>query len=494
MEQKTILKLEHISKFYPGVVALDDVSLELQSGEIHALIGENGAGKSTLIKCISGAIQPEKGSIYVDGNKIDRMNPALSKSLGISVIYQEPNLCQHMTVAENVFLGKEPHNGINLDRKTMNEETKKLLSSLGMDFDPDTKVSTLSAAYKQMLEIAKAVSDKARVLIMDEPTASLAAKEVETLFSLVHRMKEEGVCVVFISHRLDEVFEITDRITVLRDGHTIDSLNTSDTNREELIKLMVGRELTELYPERTVSHGPVVLEVKHLTGNGDSDISLSVREGEILGLGGLVGAGRTELAMMLMGMARITDGQVLIDGKEAKIHSPRDAIKNGIGLVAEDRRRFSLSTVLPIKWNISMAILKNLSKMGTILTSKEKEVVEHFKEVVRIKTPDVNNKVSSLSGGNQQKVAISKWLVTYCRVLIFDEPTQGVDVGARSEIYRIINEQCEAGKAVIMISSDMEELLGLSDRIIVMAEGKITGEIAKEDFSQELVLKKASNL
>ena len=494
MEQNAILKLEHISKFYPGVVALDDVSLELRGGEVHALIGENGAGKSTLIKCISGAIHPEKGKIFVDGKEIEHMTPSLSKELGISGIYQEPNICQQMTVAENVFLGKEPRNGLNLDRRTMNAKTKELLSSLGMDFDPDTKVANLSAAYKQMLEIAKAISNNSRVLIMDEPTASLATKEVETLFRLVKQMKDQGVCVVFISHRLDEVFEITDRITVLRDGHTIETLNTADTDRDNLIRLMVGRELTELYPVRKVKKGPVVLELRNVSGNGDENISLSVHQGEILGLGGLVGAGRTELAMMLMGMAKMTDGQILLDGKEIHINSQKEAIAHGIGLVAEDRRRFSLSTVLPIRWNITMAMIEKISKFGTIQSGKENEVVNHFKDVVRIKTPDVNNIVSSLSGGNQQKVAISKWLATDCKVMIFDEPTQGVDVGARSEIYHIINEQCEAGKAVIMISSDMEELLGLSDRIIVMAEGKITGEVAKEDFSQELILRKASNL
>ena len=494
MEQNAILKLEHISKFYPGVVALDDVSLELHGGEVHALIGENGAGKSTLIKCVSGAINPEKGKIYVDGKEIEHMTPSLSKELGISVIYQEPNLCQHMTVAENVFLGKEPRHGLTLDRKEMNRQTKELLSSLGMEFDPETKVANLSAAYKQMLEIAKAVSNNSRVLIMDEPTASLATKEVDTLFRLVKQMKEKGVCVVFISHRLDEVFEITDRITVLRDGHTIETLNTSDTDRDNLIRLMVGRELTELYPTREVTHGPVVLELKNVSGNGDKNINLTVRQGEIVGLGGLVGAGRTELAMMLMGMAKMTEGQVLLNGKEIHINSPKEAIAHGIGLVAEDRRRFSLSTVLPIRWNITMAMIEKISKLGTIQSAKENEVVNHFKDVVRIKTPDVNNIVSSLSGGNQQKVAISKWLATDCKVMIFDEPTQGVDVGARSEIYHIINEQCEAGKAVIMISSDMEELLGLSDRIVVMAEGKITGEVAKEDFSQELILRKASNL
>lgn len=489
---ETVLTLKNISKYYPGVIALDDVSLELRSGEVHALIGENGAGKSTLIKCVSGAIRPEKGEIYIGNEKIEAMTPIISRNNGISVIYQDPSVCPQMTIAENMFLGKEPRNGINLDYKEMYKKTKDLLDSLNLNLDPKTKVKELSAAYKQMLEIAKAISINSKILIMDEPTAAISSSEVKTLFKLVKKMRDEGICIVFITHRLDEVFELSDTITVLRDGHTVGTVKTEEIDRNKLISLMVGRELTEIYPHKNNEIGDVVLDLVSVTGNGDENVSFNVRRGEILGVGGLVGAGRSELAMMLMGMVKKRSGKIILNGEEIQINSPSDAIHFGIGLVAEDRRKHSVIIGLSIAWNITLASLRQLTWLGKINTKKEQDIVNYYKEAISIKTPDANNKVSTLSGGNQQKVAISKWLATGLKVLIFDEPTQGVDVGARSEIYKVINDLCAQGVAIIMISSDMEELLGMSDRIIVMAEGHVTGEIQKPDFSQELVLKTAS--
>lgn len=493
MKTNTALSLKNISKFYPGVIALDNVSIDLNCGEIHAIVGENGAGKSTLIKAISGAIQPEKGDIIVFGDKITAMDPVISQSYGISVIYQDFNLAPEMTIAENIFLGKEPRKGPLLDRKTMNQKTSELLKSLNIDLDPDTQVKTLSAAFKQMLEVAKALSNDLKVLIMDEPTAALANAEVVALFKLVKELKTKNIAVVFISHRLDEVFEIADVITVLRDGKTVSTVKAEDINRGGLINLMVGRELAEQYPHRDSRIGDVVFELKNICGNGDKDINLSVRKGEILGLGGLVGAGRSELAMMLMGMERKQSGSIIMNGREIEIKSPSDAIKYGIGLVAEDRKRFSLLTCLSVRWNVTLATIAKFSTAGVIRKKEETKVVQHFEKLVNIKTPNLDQIVSNLSGGNQQKVAVSKWLATDLKVMIFDEPTQGVDVGARYEIYKIINDLCDQGMAVIMISSDMEELLGMSDRIIVLAEGKQTGEIQKTDFSQQLVLQYASN-
>lgn len=490
--EKIILSIKNITKRYPGVLALNHVSFDLLEGEVHALLGENGAGKSTLIKAIAGAIDLDEGIIRINGQEFSRITPHLSRSLGIEVIYQEFNLVPTMSVSENIFLGDRVGNSLLVDFKTMKSRTRELFKLFNVKIDPDTFVQDLSPAEQQIVEIAKAVSKNVKILIMDEPSAPLSVSEVEGMFEIIRQLKQKGVTVIYISHRLEEVFRISDRVTVMRDGAYVETKLTKDTNRNELIKLMVGRELKESYPPRSNPPGGIALEVKNLYGNGDKDISFFVRKGEILGISGLVGAGRTELAMLLFGVAPIESGEIWVNGKRIQIHSPSDAIKHRIGLLTEDRKGKGLFLEMAVGWNISFPIIRKLSNYGIVNTKAEKETADKYRQRINIKTPNLEQRVIHLSGGNQQKVVLAKALAAESDVLIFDEPTRGIDVGAKQEIYRLMCELADNGIAILMISSDMEELLGMSDRIIVLCEGRLAGEAKKEQFSQDYILDLAS--
>lgn len=487
------LQLNNITKTYPGVVALNNVTLHVKKGEVHALVGENGAGKSTLIKTCTGAVIPDSGSIVVDGNEFPSMTPKLSEQQGIAVIYQEFNLVGELSVAENIFLGRAIRKGFIIDKKAMVNESRKIFQQLGIDIDPNTLVSKLTVGYQQLVEIAKAISQNAKILIMDEPSAPLTKAEAERMYEMVLRLKEQGVTIIYISHRLEEVFRLTDRITVMRDGNVVRTMNTCDTNIDELVKLMVGREIKETYPAREPCiSDEVILEVRNLCGNGLTDISFQVRKGEVLGFAGLIGSGRTELAQLLFGVRPKTGGQIIFKGKEISPKTPQAAIDMGIALVPEDRKKQGAILDIDIKGNINMPILKRISKLSFINKKEEKRIANEYKESIRIKTPSLTQKVKNLSGGNQQKVIIAKWLASNADLIIFDEPTRGIDVGAKYEIYTLVNTLVKNGKTVLMISSEMGEIMGMSDRIIVLSEGRITGSLNKDEFDQEVIMSMAS--
>ena len=489
-----ILELKHITKLYPGVVALNDVSLEVRRGEVHALVGENGAGKSTLIKTCSGAITPTKGEIVINGKSFTGMTPQTSEQNGIGVIYQEFNLVGDLSVAENIFLGRAIRKGIIIDQKAMERESQKILESLNIKINPKTLVKTLSVGYQQMVEIAKAVSQNAKLLIMDEPSAPLTSAEVDAMFAIVDQLKENGVSIIYISHRLDEIFRLSDRITILRDGQYVTTLNTNETNKDELVKYMVGRQLTEVYPKRDSScvKDEVIFEAVNVSGNGDRNISFKLHKGEVLGFGGLVGAGRTEFAELMFGMHPKTAGKFIFKGKEISPKTPKDAIELGTGLVPEDRKKEGALLGMSIRCNINMPIYHKISKAAVINEKKEEEIAQTYRKEISIKTPTLDQLVKNLSGGNQQKVILAKWLAADSDLLIFDEPTRGIDVGAKQEIYTLINHLVEQGKTVLMISSEMEELMGMSDRILILAEGNMTGELKKDEFDQEHIMQLAS--
>ena len=489
-----ILELKHITKLYPGVVALNDVSLEVRRGEILALVGENGAGKSTLIKTCSGAITPTQGEIVINGKSLTGMTPQTSEQNGIGVIYQEFNLVGDLSVAENIFLGRAIRKGMVIDLKAMERESKKILDSLNIKINPKTLVKTLSVGYQQMVEIAKAVSQNAKLLIMDEPSAPLTSAEVEAMFAIVDKLKAGGVSIIYISHRLDEIFRLADRITILRDGQYVTTLNTDETNKDELVKHMVGRKLTEVYPKRDeiCVKDEVIFEAVNVSGNGDKNISFKIHRGEVLGLGGLVGAGRTEFAELMFGMRQKTAGKFIFKGKEISPKTPKDAIELGIGLVPEDRKKEGALLGMSIRCNINMPIYQRISKGTVINENKEEEIAQTYRKEISIKTPTLDQLVKNLSGGNQQKVILAKWLAADSELLIFDEPTRGIDVGAKQEIYTLINHLVEQGKTVLMISSEMEELMGMSDRILILAEGNMTGELNKSEFDQERIMQLAS--
>jgi ribose transport system ATP-binding protein len=492
MAGKVVLSLKDITKEYPGVLALDRVSLDFLAGEVHALLGENGAGKSTLIKAVAGAINLDGGIILVGGQDHPQMTPHLSRSMGIEVIYQEFNLVPTMSVAENIFLGDRLGSSRLVDFRAMKSKARELFKLFNVDIDPDALVQDLSPAKQQIVEIAKAVSKNVKILIMDEPSAPLSVSEVEHMFEIIQQLKQKGVTIIYISHRLEEVFRISDRVSVMRDGRYVATKLTKETNRKELISLMVGRELKESYPTRSNPPGEVALEVKKLSGNGDKDISFTVRKGEILGISGLVGAGRTELAMLLFGAAPIEGGEIWVNGKPVQIHSPLDAIQHRIGLLTEDRKGKGLFLEMGVGWNITFPIVRKLSGSTVVDAKREKEISEHYRQRINIKTPTLEQRVINLSGGNQQKVVLAKALAAESTILIFDEPTRGIDVGAKQEIYHLMCELANNGDAILMISSDMEELLGMSDRIIVLCEGKLAGEVQKQQFSQDYILDLAS--
>ena len=494
MSEEYVLELEHIRKEYPGVVALADVTLQLKKGEILGLVGENGAGKSTLIKCCSGAVIPTSGKIKINGKEFDRMTPQLAAENGIAIIYQEFNNVTELSAAENLFLGRPIRKGVCIDRKAMEEAAAKAFEQLRIKINPKELVKNLSVGYQQMIEIAKAIQQNAKVLIMDEPSAPLTNNEVESMFQVVELLKEKGVSIIYISHRLEEIFRLTDRVEVLRDGQYVDTLQTSDANVDQLIRLMVGREMNQKFPPREscVDESKVVLELKNVCGNGDVDMNLKLHAGEVLGLGGLVGAGRTELAEVIFGAKQKDSGQILFNGKEINPKSPREAIDLGIALVPEDRKRHGALLMNSIKNNISMPIYKRISKASVINSSIEKKNAETYREEIQIKCPSINQLVKNLSGGNQQKVILGKWLAADSQLIIFDEPTRGIDVGAKYEIYKLINSLVEQGRSVLMISSEMEELIGMSDRIIVLAEKRMTGELTRDQFDADTIMAYAS--
>lgn len=466
----------------------------MRRGEILALVGENGAGKSTLIKTCSGAITPTQGEIVINGKSFTGMTPQTSEQNGIGVIYQEFNLVGDLSVAENIFLGRAIRKGMVIDLKAMERESKKILDSLNIKINPKTLVKTLSVGYQQMVEIAKAVSQNAKLLIMDEPSAPLTSAEVEAMFAIVDKLKAGGVSIIYISHRLDEIFRLADRITILRDGQYVTTLNTDETNKDELVKYMVGRQLTEVYPKRDeiCVKDEVIFEAVNVSGNGDKNISFKIHRGEVLGLGGLVGAGRTEFAELMFGMRPKTAGKFIFKGKEISPKTPKDAIELGIGLVPEDRKKEGALLGMSIRCNINMPIYQRISKGTVINEKKEEEIAQTYRKEISIKTPTLDQLVKNLSGGNQQKVILAKWLAADSELLIFDEPTRGIDVGAKQEIYTLINHLVEQGKTVLMISSEMEELMGMSDRILILAEGNMTGELNKSEFNQERIMQLAS--
>jgi len=488
-----ILELKNITKKYPGVIALNDVSIDFVEGEAHALVGENGAGKSTLIKSCTGAVVPNSGSIVIQGETFSSLTPQLSEAHGIGVIYQEFNLVGELSVAENIFLGRAIRKGLVVDKKAMAREAAKIFEQFNITIDPNELVGNLTVGYQQLVEIAKALSQKARVLIMDEPSAPLTSAEAERLYAVVENLKAKGVTIIYISHRMEEIFRLTERVTVLRDGLKIATVKTSETTMDDLVKLMVGRELKETYPQRKPCiSDEVLLEVENLSGNGVHDISFQIHKGEVLGFAGLIGAGRTETAELLFGAAKRTAGTVRLNGKKVAPKSPRDAIDSGIALVPEDRKGKGALMDMTIRSNTSMAVLERISKWFTVDLKEEKRLAEEYKQSIRIKTPSIEQKIKNLSGGNQQKVIIARWLASEPDLVIFDEPTRGIDVGAKSEIYTLVNALVEDGKSVLMISSEMEEVMGMSDRIVVLCEGKISGSLERKDFNQETIMNLAS--
>lgn len=490
-----VLDMKGIAKSYPGVVALSGVDFSVLPGEVHALVGENGAGKSTLMKILAGADTKDAGSILIDGAEVHIDSPHEAMRLGVSIIYQEFNLVPYMNAAENIFLGREPASAVPgvIDFRRMYDEAGKIIDELGVAVNVRSPMNRLSVAQQQMVEIAKATSRKSRIIAMDEPSATLTDHELENLFALIRRLKADGVSIIYISHRLEEIFEIADRVTVLRDGAFVAAKNVADTDRSDIIRMMVGRELCETFPKQQAEAGPVALEVKGLTRVGIiEDINLSVRQGEILGIAGLVGAGRTEVARAIFGADPIDSGQVLIDGRPVDIRSPRHAISLGIGLVTEDRKALGLVLGMAVRENISLANLNILTRLGFINRGKERKVAEGYVEDILIKTPSIEQAVQNLSGGNQQKVVLAKWLFTKSKALIFDEPTRGIDVGAKTEIYQLMNRLTETGVAIIMISSELPEVLGMSDRILVMHEGRIAGELSRHEATQEKIMRLAT--
>ncbi len=491
MNCKSLLVASRISKSFAGVSALRDVSFDLRAGELHALVGENGAGKSTLIRIMTGAETPDGGTLTVSDRAVPHMTPALARSLGIAAIYQQPSLFPHLTVAENIAIALES-GGVwrRVDWSRRRRRALALLEEAGAAIDPGRLVETLSMPEQQIVEIAKAIGADAKVVVMDEPTASLTDREVDRLFSVIGRLRAQGAGIVYISHRLDEVFAIADRITVLRDGETVGTRETAAISKAELIRLMVGRELAAIFPKRPVALGDVAVELRHLsnTSLGLHDVSISVRCGEVLGIAGLMGSGRTELAETLFGLSPADGGEILIKGEPVRIESPSHAIELGIGYVPEDRRQHGVVLDMSIAANTSLASLDAVSHRGLIDRAAERDSAQRHVARLRIKAPSVTTEVGALSGGNQQKVALARWLSIEPAILVLDEPTQGVDVGSKSEIHAIIQDLAERGLAIIMISSELPEILGMSDRIAVMHAGTVGGTLSREDATQENIL------
>ena len=488
--EEYIVELEHINKSFAGVKVLKDVKFNLKSGEVMALLGENGAGKSTLMKILSGVYTRDSGTLKVFGKEYGDLDTKKAHELGIAIIHQELNMCRHLTVAENIFLGRETQKGITLDNKEMAQKTKEVLDSLKIDLDPNEIVGNLSVSKQQMVEIAKALSIHAKILVMDEPTSALTAKEIDELFRIIDQLRSEGCGIVYISHRLEELSHVSNRVTVLRDGEFIMNGEFQDYTMDQLISFMVGREITEKFPRVSCEKGKKIFEVRHLNaGRMVRDVNLELYEGEIVGIAGLMGAGRTETTRAIFGIDPKDGGEIVLDGQTITIKKPIDAIKAGIVLAPEDRKKDGLCTKLSVRDNLALPNLDWIcNAIGKVETKKEKELVDKAVSDLSIKLSTEEINAESLSGGNQQKVVIGKWLARNSRVVIFDEPTRGVDVGAKVEIYNLMNELKKNGTGVLFVSSELPEVMGISDRIVVMCDGRITGEILAEEATEDKIL------
>ncbi len=496
-----LIRMEQITKTFPGVQALTNVSFDVRAGEVHALMGENGAGKSTLIKALMGVHEPTSGKIYVNGKAEEIKNPQQAKSLGLGAVYQDITMAPHLSVAENFFLGDLPRKAGFVDWKTINSTTAKVLQDLEINVNPKAIVEKLPIAQQEMVTIAKIVHEKAKLIVFDEPTALLANEEVELLFRLINRLRDSGCGIIYISHRIEEIFELGNRVTVLKDGTLVKTLNVADTNKDELVRLMVGRNVDDMYSIKTFEPKETVLKVKNLTSKGVyENISFELRRGEILGLFGLVGAGRTEMMRGIFGADKYDSGEVEIMGKPVHNKTPHQGINNGIALLPEDRRGQGLAVGLSVEINTNLASYSMISKAGVINLQKERKRAEHYVQQINIKTPSIKQKVKNLSGGNQQKVVIAKWLSRESDIFIFDECTVGVDVGAKVEIYKLFEQLLEQGKAIVLISSYLPEVMGLSDRLMVISEGKHMATIEKDEFfvngqlDEERILRLASGM
>lgn len=495
MSETTLLRMEHISKSFPGVQALKDVSFDVRRGEIHALVGENGAGKSTLMKALTGGQPADNGRILWKGQQVNINNPSDAQNLGISMIHQELSLIPYLTVGQNVFLGREPRwnlPGI-ISWKTLYRQTGDLLAQLNLDIDPRMDIQNLSIAQQQMVEVAKALSIQADLIAMDEPTSSLTDRETEILFEMMRQLREQGVSIVFISHRLEEIFEISDRVTVLRDGTHIATRPTAELDHNSIVELMVGRELTDIYPYQKTEQRDVVLSVRDLQESKElKGVTFDLHGGEILGVAGLVGAGRTAVAETLFGIRAATAGEIIIENETAPIRSPKQAIRQGLGFVPEDRKLQGLFLNMAVRENIIISGIEQVSSFGFVSGSEANQLADDFVKKLNVRTPSLRQTVRNLSGGNQQKVVIARWLTLKPRVLILDEPTRGVDVGAKAEIYALMRQLAAEGIAVLMISSELPEVLGVSDRIIVMHEGRVTGHFLRDEATQDKIMHAAT--
>lgn len=494
MSNDTLLSMKGISKSFPGVRALEEVDFDLFAGEVHGLVGENGAGKSTLMKILSGVYIQDKGEIALNGQPVVMSYPSDAQALGISPVHQELNLEPYLSAAENIFLGHQPRGRFGLiDYKKMYKEAQELLDNLGVEVPPKRQVAELAVAQRQMVSIAHAISSDARIVILDEPTAPLTERESEMLFAIVRRLKDNGIGVIFISHRLEEVFEIADRITVLRDGRLISTLPTEETNLSQVISMMIGQSVSDLFHKEIVPIGDPILHVRHLFRQGLlEDISFSLRKGEILGIFGLAGAGRTDLARILFGAERYDSGEIILDGIKIKAKTPNSAIRHGLGLVPEDRRQQGLVVQHSVKANITLPKLPDLTFLGIINPQSETKLAQEFSERLNVRTPTLNQQVMYLSGGNQQRVVIAKWLAMAPKVLVLDEPTKGIDIGAKASIHSLMCETAKGGVGIIMISSELPEVIAMSDRVLVMHRGKITGEFSREEATEEKLMRTAT--
>lgn len=478
-----LLEMQHITKRFPGVLALHEVNFDVRRGEVHALVGENGAGKSTLMKILSGVYIRDGGDVIFKGQPVHFTTPRQAQIAGITTIYQELNQVAQMSVTENIFLGSEIERGVLVNWPEMHRQARQLLAKLHLEIDPRLPLSQLGVAQQQMVEVAKALHRRSDLIIMDEPTSALSVREIEDLFAIIHELKAQGVSIIYISHHLDETFQISDRITVLRDGRQITTQPTNTLNVDSLIRHMVGRDVSEQFPKEITPRGPEVLRVENLNqGDRLRNISFNAYAGEVLGIAGLVGAGRTELMRAIFGADLVDSGRFYIDGQPVTIHNPRDAIRHGIGLLTEDRKQQGLILKMSTRENITMSVLQQLTRGLMTNRRKEAALAQKFIDNLAIKTPSQNQLAINLSGGTQQKVVLSKWMATEPRVLIFDEPTRGIDVGAKVEIYKLMNQLARQGVAILMVSSELPEIMGMSDRIMVIREGEVTGFVNRTDY------------